>query len=906
MAVSYHSFSVKKTLKELGTSKKGLTEAEAKLRMEKYGPNELEHGKKLSPLIIFLLQFKSIMVYMLLFAVVVSYLLGEYIDSAVIVAILIINAVLGFFQEYKAEKAMEALMSLAAPHAVVLRDDKERDIYSRELVKGDIVILNVGDRVPANIRLIESIGLKVDQSHLTGESVSVEKETGAQPGDAGIADRKNIVYMASIITYGKGIGVVTATGMETEIGQIAKNVQEQERETTPLQREISILGRWLAFIVVSLVVILFFIGIIFQHDVVEMFMTSVSLAVSAVPEGLPAVITVTLAIGMQRMAKKNAVVRKLSAVQTLGGVTVICSDKTGTLTKNEMTVTKIFDGTKEYEVTGSGYEDKGDFLLNNKKINPENLKLLLKVSALCNNAYLSKEDKCCSVVGDPTEGSLLVLASKAGINYLDLKDKYKYLSEISFDSKRKRMSVIVRKDGEKFLNTKGAPDVVLELCSKIIISGKVVELTPAKKVEILKKNEEFAANALRVLAMAYKPLPEKTSKYDEKLENDLIFLGLTGMIDPPRPEVRSAINLCRQAGIRVIMLTGDHITTAKAIGKSIGLFNEDKDIALTSKEVDKMSDADFSKAVNNVVIFARISPENKFKIVKELKNKGEIVAVTGDGVNDAPALKSAHIGIAMGITGTDVSKEASEMVLTDDNFTTIVSAVREGRGIFDNIKKFVKFLLASNADTILEVTAAVMLRWPIPFLPVHILWMNLVTDGLPALALSMDPPADNVMQRKPRNPKYSLVKEVAVFILFAGLIDAVASLILYFLSLSAEGFFITSATDALSKARTMAISSAIFYELFFVFNCRDDDKGVWSRSFKENFLSNKFLTLGVAGSLIMQLLFIYNPFFNTIFRTTPLALWELGLVFLFATPGLFLLPRWFHIDLNKKPEIKSS
>lgn len=897
MSVSFHNLSVRDTLKELNTTKQGLSQAEAKKRLEEYGPNELEHDGKLTPLKIFLLQFKNVMVFMLLFATVISYLIGEYVDAAVIFAILIINAVLGFIQEYRAEKAMEALLSLAAPHAVVIRDGKEREVFSRELVKGDVVVLNVGDMVPANIRLIKSVGLKVDQAHLTGESVSVSKVKSKQKENLAVADRANIVYMSSVVTFGKGLGVVTATGMETEIGQIARTVQSAGRELTPLQLEINNLGKALAGIVVFLVIGLFIVGIVLQRDFVEMFLTSVSLAVSAVPEGLPAVITVTLAIGMQRMAKKNAVVRKLSAVQTLGNVTVICSDKTGTLTKNEMTVTKIFDGSKEYEVTGTGYNPKGDFKIKGKKVEPNNLNLLFEVGALCNNAYLSEEEMCCSIVGDPTEGSLLTLAAKAGVNYLELKEEYDELAEISFNSKRKRMSVVVKKQGEKFLYSKGAPDVMLELCSHILVDGKVKKLTSKKKKDLLIKNEEFAGDALRVLALAYKPLKKSVKKYDEKLEDDLIFLGLTGMIDPPRLEVKASLDLCRKAGIRVMMLTGDHVITAKSIGKSIGLLG-DKDLALTSGDIESMSEQDFSKAVSKTTIFARITPEHKLKVVEELKKKGEIVAVTGDGVNDAPALKSAHIGVAMGITGTDVSKEASEMVLTDDNFSTIVNAVKEGRGIFDNIKKFIKFLLSANADTISIVLISLLLGLPLPFIPIHILWMNLVTDGFPALALSVDPVDSNIMQRKPRPPNKSLVKEIALFVIFAGVISAISGIILFLISLNYEGFFTTNSDFALSKARTIVISSAIIYELLFVFNCRDDDKSVWERSFKENFLDNKWLTFAFLVSLTLQMFFIFNPLMNTLFKTVALNWYELVLVFIFALPGLAIVPKWFHHDLN--------
>ncbi|MFA5406073.1 MAG: cation-translocating P-type ATPase [Candidatus Nanoarchaeia archaeon] len=896
---NWHALSINDALTKLNSDKKGLTEKEAINRQSLYGFNEITDEKKLLPLKIFLSQFKNIMVLMLVVATIISFLINELTDAITILVILVLNSVLGFVQEYKAGKAMDALKSLAAPKAVVIRDGVEQVVWSRELVPGDIVKLTVGDISPANIRLIESINLKVDQAHLTGESISIMKTIDKVVESASMADRTNIVLMGSVVNYGSAIGLVTKTGMMTEIGKIAESVAAEEKEITPLQRETDLLGKWLAIFAITAVCVVFSVGVILKHDFVEMLLTSVSLAVSAVPEGLPAVITITLAIGMQRMASKNAVVRKLSAVQTLGSITTICSDKTGTLTKNEMTVTRIFDGVNDYNVTGAGYNIKGEFMLNNKKIDPKKNKSLITLltsGSLCNNAYYGKKNSDYYVVGDPTEGSLLACAAKAGLWHDNLKKEGEIINEVSFSSERKRMSVVFKSKGKLFVYSKGAPDVMLDLCDRVMINGSIKKLTKDIRERILDKNGEMAGSALRVLAIAYKEVNAKSIS-EKEVEQGLVLLGLTGMIDPPRPEIKEAINLTKKAGIRVIIVTGDHKLTAIAVARSIGLFDS-KSVAVSGEEIDKMSPKEFKEAVSKVTIFARVSPEHKLRIVEMLKEQGEIVAVTGDGVNDAPALKSAHIGVAMGIKGTDVSKEASEMVLTDDNFSTIVTAIEGGRAIFANIKKFIKFLLSANADTISEVMFSLLLGLPLPFLPIHILWMNLVTDGLPALALSVDAKSNDIMSQKPRNPKKSLVREIAIFVVVAGIIDAIASISLFIIALNYEGYFINPTDLALSKARTMAISSAIIYELFFVFNCRDDNRSVWGKSFKENFLSNKFLTTAVIVSLALQMMLVYFPPFQMIFRTVALSPFELFLTFAFASFGLFILPRWFHKDLT--------
>lgn len=889
----WHSLSVKEVIKELDTDKeKGLTEKEAENKLEEYGYNRIKKKGRLTPLKILWNQFKNVMTLMLAVAIILSLIITKLTDAIVILIILVLNIVLGFFQEYRAEKALEALQSLSAPEAIVIRDDEEKEIKSKKLVPGDIVILKVGDLVPANIRLFETVNFKVNQASITGESRPVLKETDKLPASTSTANQNNMAFMSSTVTYGRAKGIVTQTGMKTEMGLIAQLVSEEEQEATPLKKEINELSKWLAMLASTAVIVLFIVGYLSGLELIKMLLTSVSLAVSAVPEGLPAIITITLSLGVKRMAGNNAIVRKLSAVQALGSVTIICSDKTGTITKNEMMVKKIFDGYKEYKVTGTGYEKKGEFLLNDEEINPqdnEQLKLLLTAGALCSTAHYD-EDNEEEIIGDPTEISLLVSAEKAGIDYETLKEAMEQETEISFSSERKRMSVVYKQDGKRMVYSKGAADKIVNLCSRIQKQGEVKKLTKKKKKELIEKNKELATKGLRVLALAYKEMKNKSSE-EEAIEKNLVFLGLAGMIDPPREGVEKSIKLAEKAGIKTMIITGDHELTAKAIAKEVGLTFKDEEV-FTGKEVEKMSNKEFKKNVKKAVIFARISPQQKLEIIKELKNQGEIVAVTGDGVNDAPALKTADIGVAMGIKGTDVSKGASEMILSDDDYSTIIRAVKEGRVIFDNIKKFIKFLLSANTDTIIMVFISIILGLPLPLLPVQILWMNLITDGLPAIALSVDPENKDVMKRKPRNPEKSLVGEIFLFIIIAGLIAAIASIILYASTLSL--------TNNVVKARTMALSFSIFFELLFVFNCRGK-KSVWEQGFKKNFLSNKKLTLAVISSFTLHLLVIYNPLLQSIFNTAPLNAYELLTVLSSSMIALLIIPRWFdkEVKLNR-------
>jgi len=758
-----HTMSIEEVLKKLKSNLKGLSEEEAKKRLEQYGLNELVAAKKISPLKIFLEQFKDVLVIILIIATVISMLIGEILEASVIMAIVFACVILGFTQEYRAEKALEALKKLAAPTATVLRNGRIMEIPAKEVVPGDIILIEAGDRIPADARLIEAIDLRVDEAVLTGESIPVPKSTEPLPeAKMPVADRRNMVFMGTHITYGRGKAVVTATGMNTEFGKIASMLQYVEEEKTPLQERLEHVGKWLGILCLVVCFAVAALGIFRGLPPLEMFIWGVSLAVAAVPEALPAVVTISLAVGVQRMVKRNAIVRKLYAVETLGCVNVICSDKTGTITKNEMTVREIYVDDKIIKVTGSGFDIKGEFYAENNKINPKNmsdLSLVLRIGALCNNAQLETKSEETVFVGDPTEVALLVSAVKAGMDLKELNKKYPRVGELPFDSVRKRMTTIhITPEGEKVAYVKGAPEVILQLCSHIYSNGEVKRLTEEKRQQLLEIVQEMASRALRVLAMAYRKL-DKTENYGtETIEKDLIFVGLQGMIDPPREEVIPAMKLCQEAGIKVVMVTGDHKLTAVAVAKEIGLLKETSEdkCVLTGAELDEISDEELEKIVDDISVYARVSPEHKVRIVNALKKRGYVVAMTGDGVNDAPAVKRADVGIAMGIKGTDVTKEASEMILADDNFATIVAAVEEGRGIYDNIKKYLMYLLSCNVGEILLMFVASLLGLPLPLLAIHILLINLTTDGLPAIALSIDPPDPDIMKRSPRDPRESV------------------------------------------------------------------------------------------------------------------------------------------------------
>lgn len=863
----------------------GLSEKEAKKRLDQVGPNQLSEGEKSSLVALFIDQFKDFMVLVLLAATLISGLLGEYTDAIAIIAIVFLNAGLGFFQEVRAEKSLQALKKLSAPTARVKRDGKWIKVDAEQLVPGDIVALESGDRIPADVRLIDTESFYVEESALTGESVPVTKNSAALPrSDVSLGDRKNMGYMGTMVVRGNGTGIVVFTGMGTEMGRIAHLIENTEAMDTPLKRRLEQLGKILIVVAFFLTALVVVTGIYHGHDAYKMFLAGVSLAVAAIPEGLPAIVTIALALGVQRMIKRRAIVRKLPSVETLGCATVICSDKTGTLTQNKMTVTHIWSDQALFQVTGNGYDPKGDIVLERKKVNIQkwaSLERLMEIAALCNNAsFLQKEKKGLlhqsggwEIDGDPTEGALLVAAHKAGFDRKRLDAKWKRLKEYPFDSERKMMSVLLQhSSGTQFLYAKGAPDVLLNKCSHLLVDGKLVPLTEAGRKKIMQMNEQLAAKALRNLAFAYREIkPSAKTMQDWQAEQQLVFVGLAGMIDPPRQEVKKAIRQSKEAGIKTVMITGDHQNTAVAIASELGIKRADG-LTLTGQDLYNMKDEEFLKIVNDVDVYARVSPEHKLRIVKALQKKGHVVAMTGDGVNDAPAIKAADIGIAMGIAGTDVSKEASSLILADDNFATIVSAVEEGRNIYENIRKFISYLLASNVGEILIMFLAMLASLPLPLVPIQILWVNLVTDGLPAMALGVDPAEDNTMARAPRNSRESIfARGVGWKIVTRGLLIGLCSL-------SAFWIAYMEAPENLVRAQTVAFATLVLSQLVYVYDCRSQ-----GTIFQRTPFDNRMLAMAVLSSVLLLVGVIYYPPLGPVFHTVPLGLREWVLVIVTST-----------------------
>lgn len=850
---------------------KGLNSDEANSRLEKYGKNELEKGEKKSLLSKFADQFKDPMIIILIAASILSAVVSEIEDTIIILAIVVVNSVLSVYQEGKAEAAIEALQEMSAPEAKVIRGGRQHEVPAPELVPGDLVILETGSIVPADMRLVSSSNLKIDESSLTGESVPVEKDASVNYDDeVEIGDRENIAHSSTIVTYGRGLGVVVGTGKDTEIGKIATSLMDVDDEETPLQKRLAGLSKVLGILVIIVSVVVFVVGLMHDMELIEILMTSISLAVAAIPEGLPAIVTIVLSLGMSRMAENNAIVKKLLAVETLGTTTVICSDKTGTLTQNEMTVRKAYVNGKTIDVSGSGYEPVGEFSIDGEKIDPsdvEGLKTLMGISTLVNDADLDKnEDGTYEMIGDPTEGALLSFSEKAGINQEDFNEKYERLEEIPFDSDRKMMSTFHKGFiGEGYASlTKGAPDVVIDRCSKIFIDGKEKEFTDKLKEEVLGMNKSFARDALRVLSYAYKKwdnIPEE--KTPENVETDMTFIGLTGMIDPPRLEVKDAIDECKTAGIVPIMITGDHLDTAYAIGKDLGIASSENE-AIMGRDLNSMSDEEIRDVVRHKRIFARVSPENKVQIVQALKENGEIAAMTGDGVNDAPALKRSDIGIAMGITGTDVAKNTAEVILTDDNFATIVHAVEEGRIIYSNIKKFVSFLLSCNIGEVLVVFISILLNLPVPLTPKQLLWLNLVTDSFPALALGVEQGEEDIMEEDPRSPDEPLLDKETVKIL------VIQSIGITIATLGAYFWGIKHFPNDINGARTMAFVTLILAELLRSYSSRSDKHTL----FHIGVFSNKKLVLATLVSFVLMLIVMYIPALADLFDTVPLGFKE--------------------------------
>ena len=877
----WHRLPAEEVFSTLEASARGLNTSEAARRLSQVGPNELATRQKKPAWTLFLEQFRSFLLIILVVAAVVSGVLavmgeGDLWDPVLILVIVLFAAVFGFVQEYRSEQALEALQKMAAPTALALRDGEPKEIPARELVPGDVILLQVGDRIPADARIIEQMNLKTDEAPLTGESVAVEKTLEAIPEEAQVADRTNTVYTGTTVVYGRGKAVVTATGMATEFGRIAGMLESVKPPPTPLQVGLNKVGRILGIACLGICAVVAGAGLAVGmfEGILGAFIWGVSLAVAAVPEALPAVVTIALAVGVQRMAKRHALVRHLPAVETLGCTTFICSDKTGTLTQNEMTVKKVFAGGRPIDVSGVGYEPKGEFHVGGKAFDPRqdpHVQRLLTASALCNDAHLQSSDGKWQIQGDPTEGALVVLAAKAGFKQEELDNRYLRINEVPFSSERKRMTTLHETPEGTIAYSKGAPEEIVGQCNWIYSDDKVQGLSQDEKDRILDEGQKMAAEGLRVLGLSYKDLsPDESS---DTAEQDMAFVGLVGMIDPPRPEVKQAVEVCNQAKISSVMITGDHKLTAMSVARQLGLLGEHA-MTLTGKELDEVSNEEFDRQVEQVRVYSRVSPAHKMQVVEALQNKGHVVAMTGDGVNDAPALKRADIGVAMGITGTDVSKEAGEMVLTDDNFASIVAAVAEGRRIFDNIRKFLMYLLSCNIGEVLLMLLAFIVttligEHAIPLVALQILWVNLVTDGLPALALAVDPSAPDVMQRPPRRVKTGIFsRPVTTFIGGVGLWTALATLAVFLWALKSGRTVI--------EAQCLTFVTLVMIELFNCFNCRSERLSL----FRVGVFKNKWLLAAVASSFLLTLPLLYAPFLQGPFRTFALGPSDWGVVLL--------------------------
>ncbi len=873
--IPFHTLTPEEALAALETGPRGLSQADALERLERFGPNELTAGKKISALRILLRQFANILIIILLAATGISFGLGETLDAWVILAIVLACVVMGFVQEYRAEKAAAALAKLAAPVATVIREGKEGEIPAREVVPGDLLVLHTGDRVAADGRLLEEVNLKADEALLTGESTAAGKKLAPIPDpDKAVADRECMVFGGTVITYGRGRAVVTATGMDTEFGKIARMLEDVAEEHTPLEARMATIGRMLGLICLVVAAGATLLGVFRGHGWLEMLIWGISLAVAAVPESLPAVVTGALAIGTTRMARKNAIVKRLPAVETMGCTSVICTDKTGTLTKNEMTVRRLFLDGQVIEVSGSGYDPVGSFRIAGAALSPGDnpvLAMAALIAMSCNDAALEEIDGVWTVRGDPTEGALLVLGRKAGINPEELLTEFPRVAEIPFTSEAKRMSTFHQEEDRILMCVKGAPESLLAQAQQMLTVTGEQAMTPEVREAVRNQGVSMAHEALRVLGLAYRRLPEVPNLEEEGVNRELVWVGLVGMIDPARPEARQAVAHCRQAGIRVIMVTGDHPDTAQAIAREVGLITKkmESHAVLTGPELNKLSDSELKKALRTVRVFARVAPEHKLRLVDILKAQGEVVAMTGDGVNDAPALKRADIGVAMGITGTEVTKETAAMILADDNFATLVAAVEEGRAIFDNIKKYLVFLLSCNIAEILVLTGAIFLGLPLPLLALQILWVNLDSDGLPAFALGVDPKAPDIMHRPPRpagegvfSPSVNVLLVVISVYLTAMLLPLFAYY--WFFDPNRLG----EQEQILSQAQTMVFATLIVAEQVNAFNCRSDLHSLFS----VGFFANRLLLLSVTLSFIMLTAVIYWPPLATLFHTYPLNL----------------------------------
>ncbi|MEH6940513.1 cation-translocating P-type ATPase [Bacillus sp. JJ722] len=866
----------------------GLGEEEVERRLQESGLNELQEGEKRSALLMFFSQFKDFMILVLLAATLISGLLGEYIDAIAIIAIVVINAIMGFVQEHKAEKSLDALKEMSAPQVNALREGKWSKIHSKQVVVGDVLKFSTGDRIGADLRIVEASSLEIEESALTGESIAVNK-TGASVFHHvnSIGDEENMAFMGTMVARGNGVGIVTATGMNTEMGQIADMLQSAKAMITPLQHKLEQLGKILIVVAILLTILVIGLGVFQGNSVYTMVLAGVSLAVAAIPEGLPAIVTVALSLGVQRMIKQKAIVRKLPAVETLGCASVICSDKTGTLTQNKMTVTTVWDSGHTWHIDGKGNETHGLFSLNGQAVDKisKSMQQLLTFGLLCNASEVREVEGKLVVEGSATEGAMQVAAIKAGITKELLLQQFTIVREYPFDSTRKMMSVIVKDgNGQYFVVTKGAPDVLLGKCKSILWEERAKIIDNRSVAAVQDAIDDLASQALRTIAIGYKKVTSTSiNMHEREIERDLTFIGLQGIIDPPRPEVKDAVSECNKAGIKTIMITGDHVATATAIAKQLGILQND-DIVIEGRELNEMSVEELEEVVEHVAVFARVSPEHKLKIVKALQNKGHVVAMTGDGVNDAPAIKAADIGVAMGITGTDVSKEASALVLLDDNFATIKAAIKEGRNIYENIRKFIRYLLASNVGEILVMLFAMLLALPLPLTAIQILWVNLVTDGLPAMALGLDKAEDNVMKRKPRNPKEGVFSRgLGWKIISRGFLIGGATLLAFITALKNN-------PGNLAYAQTIAFTTLVMAQLIHVFDCRSE-KNIFAR----NPFGNKYLIGAVLLSLLMIIPVIYLPSLQGIFGTVAIVPKDWLLVLGMSALPTFLLAGSFFI-----------
>ncbi|NMB58951.1 MAG: cation-translocating P-type ATPase [Chloroflexi bacterium] len=906
-ASSYSTSTIEETLKGLGVDlEKGLSSAEVISRTEKYGPNQLQEAAKRTFLQMVIDQLKSFVIILLIVAAAISGILGEWVDAIAILLIVVLNAVMGVVQESRAEEALAALKKMASPEAHVVRDGKRISIPASQLVPGDVVFLEAGNFVPADLRLAEAVNLRVEEAALTGESLPIQKNAElVLKGEVPLGDMANCAFMGTMVAYGRGIGLVTSTGMSTQLGQIATMLQEVEAEETPLQRKLDDLGKTLGYACIAVCVLVFVTGVLRAGDLakldakhwVDQFMVAVSLAIAAVPEGLPAIVTISLALGMREMVNRHALIRRLSSVETLGSATVICTDKTGTLTQNEMTVTRLWVDGEFFEITGTGYDTEGKFLVNGKEVSLEKypaVKTALWVGMLNNDAHLehadTEDEKGVRIIGDPTEASLLVAAAKAGAQTGDSK-KFPRTAEIPFDSERKRMVTLhnamqASEDdfspyyhpsaGERYVAAvKGAPDIVLSLCKTVqsMDDKHARPLTAEMKEKILAANDSMTKDALRVLGLAYRTVDAHPDQENmTALEEDLTFVGLIGMIDPPRPEVKPALLKAREAGIRTVMITGDYPNTARAIGESIGLIEPGHSV-FTGAQITELSDEELRKAALTTDVYARVSPEHKMRIVDALRANGQVVAMTGDGVNDAPAIKRADIGVAMGITGTDVAKQTADMVLTDDNYASIVAAVEQGRVIYSNIRKFVYFLISCNMAEILIIFIPTMLGLGSPLTAIQLLWLNLISDGAPALALGTEKVDPDLMSQKPRPATEPIInKKMAIGVAIQTVVDTATTLSAYIIGfLMVEGQtldMIFNQSANFEMAHTMAFVTLCLSELIRAFAARSERYSV----FKIGFFSNKWMNIAVLASFLLVMMVVYVPFFNPIFNTQPL-LW---------------------------------